>query len=568
MIKNQKKFIEYLKSISDILSSISIIDKSKIDTYIEQIKNTELIVPVVGGFSAGKSTLINQFLDNKILSTSVTPETALATELRYNQNEYVEAIKKDDTIDRYEISELENLKEKAKNYQYIKLYLNNQKLKDIEPLILVDMPGFDAPIEHHNQAILNYLNKGIYFIILTSVEDGNITKSILREITNIMEFGKDFSFCLSKTNLKPQSEVLQIKDKIQEQLEDEFDFKKELILTDNTSGKELEKILKDIDVENLFEKIFLDDLKFNHIENESSINTIISTLKVSKDEVAKIINELKNSVKNILNKKQQMIEEAEDRYSNTNIDGIINKVANELNSQKETLVSYAISNPNNFSQEINEIVKNTLIYEIRNRIKDISNNIVDDFKIELKNLSSNSNNFEFDNTWIEKVSENTINLLEKAQNGLNTYLEHRKNSSVDTRVYKAVTTVLGITTSVINPLLEIVIIFLPDIINFLTAKSKEKKQKDEILNKISTSIIPQLKRKLRDSLPSVFDEYLKNTIETISQEFESQLEQKQQEIIITQQEKEDNIKDIEQEILKLETIKKELQTLTTQNLYR
>ena len=108
MIKNQKKFIEYLKSTSDILSSISIIDKSKIDTYIEQIKNTELIVPVVGGFSAGKSTLINQFLDNKILSTSVTPETALATELRYNQNEYVEAIKKDDTIDRYEISELEN----------------------------------------------------------------------------------------------------------------------------------------------------------------------------------------------------------------------------------------------------------------------------------------------------------------------------------------------------------------------------------------------------------------------------------------------------------------------------
>ena len=63
------------------------------------------------------------------------------------------------------------------------------------------------------------------------------------------------------------------------------------------------------------------------------------------------------------------------------------------------------------------------------------------------------------------------------KNGLNTYLEHRKNSSVDTRVYKAVTTVLGITTSVINPLLEIVIIFLPDIINFLTAKSKEKNKK-------------------------------------------------------------------------------------------
>ena len=33
------------------------------------------------------------------------------------------------------------------------------------------------------------------------------------------------------------------------------------------------------------------------------------------------------------------------------------EVANELNSQKDQLVSYAISNPNNFHKEINEIVK-------------------------------------------------------------------------------------------------------------------------------------------------------------------------------------------------------------------
>ena len=44
MIKNQKKFIEYLKSTSDILSSISIIDKSKIDTYIEQWKGVKMFI--------------------------------------------------------------------------------------------------------------------------------------------------------------------------------------------------------------------------------------------------------------------------------------------------------------------------------------------------------------------------------------------------------------------------------------------------------------------------------------------------------------------------------------------
>ena len=39
-------------------------------------------------------------------------------------------------------------------------------------------------------------------------------------------------------------------------------------------------------------------------------------------------------------------------------------------------------------------------------------------------------------------------------------------------------------------------------------------------------------------------------------------------VVVYPKGEEDNIKDIEQEILKLETIKKELQTLTTQNLYR
>ena len=566
MIQTQKKYSDYLQEVKNILKDTNV-EISKINFYEEKINNTELIVPVVGGFSAGKSTLINQFLGENILSIALTPETALATELRYSENSYIKAIKKDDTFDKYEISEIDIIKEKAKNYKYIKLYLNNQKLQEIEPLILVDMPGFDAPIEHHNQAILNYLNRGIYFIILTSIEDGNITKSVLREITNIMEFGKDFSFCLSKTNLRTENDIKAVQNIIEDQLKDYFDFNKEIILTDNSSGLELEKILNNIDIEELFKKVFLSDLRFNHIENESSINIILSTLKVSREEVLKTITELENSIKNILNKKEQMIEEAEEKYSNTNIDGIINKITNELNLQKEVLISYAIANPNNISQEINEIVKNILIPEIRKRIKDVSNRIVDDFSIELKNLENNLDNSNFDNNWIEKISYSTKNILEKAQNGLSTIVDERRSKETDDKLYKAITTVLGVTTSFVAPIIEIIIIFLPEIVRFISGKAKEKQQKEKISEQISISIIPEIKRKLRETIPQIFNDYLKNTIETISQEFETQLERKRQEIIVTQQDKEDNIKDIEQEILKLENIKKELQFLATKNLY-
>ena len=187
--------------------------------------------------------------------------------------------------------------------------------------------------------------------------------------------------------------------------------------------------------------------------------------------------------------------------------------------------------------------------------------------IELKNLENNLDNSNFDNNWIEKISYSTKNILEKAQNGLSTIVDERRSKETDDKLYKAITTVLGVTTSFVAPIIEIIIIFLPEIVRFISGKAKEKQQKEKISEQISISIIPEIKRKLRETIPQIFNDYLKNTIETISQEFETQLEQKRQEIIVTQQEKEDNIKDIEQEILKLENIKKELQFLATKNLY-
>ena len=117
---------------------------------------------------------------------SITPETAIATEIRYSENERIEAIKDDGNIDNLDINEIKTLQDKAQNYNYIKLYLNNQKLKEIEPLVLVDMPGFNAPIATHNKAILKYMPSGVYFIVLLSGSDEKtITLSLLKELNAI-----------------------------------------------------------------------------------------------------------------------------------------------------------------------------------------------------------------------------------------------------------------------------------------------------------------------------------------------------------------------------------------------
>ncbi len=55
------------------------IDKTECSTLLASIQKQQLVIPVVGNFSTGKSTLLNRFLEKSVLPTGITPETSLAT---------------------------------------------------------------------------------------------------------------------------------------------------------------------------------------------------------------------------------------------------------------------------------------------------------------------------------------------------------------------------------------------------------------------------------------------------------------------------------------------------------
>lgn len=569
MLNTQKEYNEYLKSVVTLLRTINI-DVSTQESLIDIIKDTELIVPVVGGFSAGKSTLINSWLEEEVLSTNLTPETALATELRYGIDNYIEAVTEDENFDRYELNQSEEIKNSVSKYKYLRLFLNNEKLRSIEPLVLVDMPGFDSPLELHNTAIMNYLNKGIYFIVLTSIEDGNLTKSTLRELENMTEFGKDFSFCLSKSNLRSEEDVNTVKEKIKEQLAHYFDFNKGVIPLYQQGGSELEKILNNINAEQLFEKIFKQDLKYNHLEIESSISTIISTLKTSKEDVAYVLAELQNGIKKIIAKKEQMIEDAQAKYSDYSVEAIIESISRELVINQETLVQMALTNKEAFLNEMNEIVKNTLIYQVKTKLNEASSDMINDFSLELKNIANSIPSFEFGDKWIETISDSTTNFLKNAQNGLNALVELRKEKQTEDSGtgYKVITSILSISKLVINPLLGVVIAFLPEIISFFSSNFKEGKLKQQMHVKFTTEIIPSIKIKIRSELNTLFHSQINMIIKTISEKFEEQLKQKEIEISKAQEEKEKNIKDIETQLVELENTKQQIKQLASNTLYK
>jgi len=60
MLQVQEKYLEYLEELDNELSKNN---KSNQSEYLKQkIKKFDLVIPVVGAFSAGKSSLINSFL--------------------------------------------------------------------------------------------------------------------------------------------------------------------------------------------------------------------------------------------------------------------------------------------------------------------------------------------------------------------------------------------------------------------------------------------------------------------------------------------------------------------------
>lgn len=576
LIAMQEQFLSYLDQVKAKAGSVDIADNG-LTNLAQRIEQAELIVPVVGGFSAGKSTLINSFLGSDLLPTAITPETALATELRYSPTDYIEAVQADGNIVRYEISQLGEIKDNAQNFKFLRLFLKNQNLAEIQPLVLVDMPGFDAPIENHRQAILEYLNSGTYFIFLTSIEDGTITRTMHQEIKNLRLFGKGFAFCLSKTNLRSPSDVNAVQQTIQTQLKMQHRFNQDVVLLDDNGGENLKQILIAIQPEELFKSLFIDDLQDNYFRNEESLRLTIATLTTSKEESETVIKTLQEGIAKLQAKKEKAIEEVESRYSNNGIDSIADSVGQSIMMQRENLISLALNNQIEFQRLLSDCVQNNLLAEVKSRMQDISSDVISGFRFELQNsFIAAPQNFHIDNSFINRIAQNSERLLQGAQSGLKVLAKNAGilSKNAPNNVYRTIASIIGITTSIVSPVVEVALFFLPEILDFFTQDSNEKQlrrqqqeQRSAVERQLLIEIIPQIKGKIRQELPPLFKQNVTQLIQQVAEQFEVELSQKQEEVTQAVAEKEAKAEEINNRIAQLETVKQQLSDLAKPVLF-
>lgn len=557
MLPTQAKYVEFLQSLKSELQALHTLDIESfgIDNAIANITGTELLIPVIGGFSAGKSSLLNSFLQEEILSVAVTPETALATELHYSTQEYVEAITPSGQSVRFEKSQMELLKNRASEFSYAKLYLNKQCLKDIEPLVLVDMPGFESLLASHNKAIFEYIRRGVYFVILQSVEHGNITASVRREIDNLLTFERKFSFFLSKSNLKPQSELEDVKSFVQEQLSDYFDYEGQVECIGKDGGTNLAKIISTLNPNAIIEDLYLTGLQDRFSQIKQTINTHITALSQDKEQNAKDIQDLKDGLQKLEQQRDSLIAQAQERYSDTNISKIINGVNNALNrGLNEIAQSYMSGGDSALDSTINSIVKSTLSQEVKTSMEHIGEDVIHAFGKQLEDTFSTIQRL--------SLSDAICNVIDVKKIG-GTAATLFTNATESMAKYGGIVGIIGrlgvFISPIVTPLLTAIVSLLPTLVQLLFGDTEQKKL-ESVKNALLTQVFPQILAELRAKLPPELQEQTTKLIESISQEFAEQIAQKLKAMEAAQSELESKKHEIEQMIA---TYKKVLDSITT-----
>jgi hypothetical protein len=571
MIEAQKKIADYCGRLEEALkpANLSSAVTGNIAPLADEARERELVVPVIGAFSAGKSSLINTLLKSNVLPVAITPETSLATELHYSPQEYIEAVKPDGGIAQYAAGEMRKLTTEAAQYSYARLFLHNSRLKEIEPLVLVDMPGFDSPLEAHGKAIMAYLDRGCHYIVLSSVEEGTLTQSMIRRLREIDGFGRGFNLFLTKANLRPRDTVDELVRHYGEILRDTFDNDTPVLPLDNKSAEDVVKLLKEIDINAIFFGMYrerLIDICGGCID---ALNIKIKASTKDAEKIADAIKEMNNSIAKLKKKAADDTDSMRRRYSGGMTGDVVNDVGRALESSVDELVSAATTGrQEDLSRRLNEIVQSALAVSVKNRIGEVNRQIVMDFSESLRGLDKVMKDLDLNGDFLNGMTEKVSSLLTNmpplnlpSGTGTGTLMNVIKNPMLG-----GISRIGGLALTVINPVIGIIVAVLPDVLGlvFGSGGNKQQNQQDALRTKFAGEIIPSIKSKIRAELPSHLAGQIGVMIEQVQTQYAERIKAQETEMNSAIEAKQAGIETAEEQRKQLEAVRTSVQAITNE----
>lgn len=167
-------------------------------------ENASLMLPLVGEFSSGKTTLINSLTDSKKLETATKPTTATIYEVHFGSDICSATVVNEngELINVPDIALLKN--EDLADAKTVTVFDTSTKVPSTT--ILVDTPGLSSPDPKHKQTLVNFLPLADAIILVIDINQ-QVTRSLTDFIETMKLSQRRIYLVLTKSDTKSKDDI-------------------------------------------------------------------------------------------------------------------------------------------------------------------------------------------------------------------------------------------------------------------------------------------------------------------------------------------------------------------------
>lgn len=196
--------IEFLKEVAQELGQQNILNSLNAIQERASQQNANLLIPLVGEFSSGKTTLLNALTDSKKLETATKPTTATIYEIHFGCNKCeANVVLSDGQVTHFDdLGELKN--DQLSDAQIVTVFDTSTKVPS--STILVDTPGLSSPVVKHRQVLVDFLPSADAILLIVDINQ-QATRSLTDFIDMIKLSKRPVYIVLTKSDTKSVSEI-------------------------------------------------------------------------------------------------------------------------------------------------------------------------------------------------------------------------------------------------------------------------------------------------------------------------------------------------------------------------
>jgi small GTP-binding protein len=412
-----------MREITKLIEIAGFLHETSIEEELSAIENKlaqedkSLVMPLVGEFSAGKTSLINALINNKVLETASSPTTATIFEIYFGCSENgAEIVSKEGNIIQVEnIVELQN--DKLEDIPLVRVYDTSDKVPS--SLVLVDTPGISSHKTQHINNLVSYLPLADAILLVTDINQ-QLTRSMLDfiEMSNLSK--RKIFLIVTKCDTKTDKEILEVKQYISKNIKLNLD----QIVCVSAIKNDISELSDLFDkIQTIKEEVFNMSLEYRLdniakslssradelIANASSDTSIEDKLKEQQRKLDGLNRNIDKLLQNSSNRVEEILDNSSGQFRNI-IENKLDAIVVSNTDNYDTLAKNAVNNTADliFKRSKNEIV--TAIMKLAHERKGTSEEV--DFisleKFDLDELPFGDLNYALDLTTMGHAYDKTF----------------------------------------------------------------------------------------------------------------------------------------------------------------